>query len=615
MTISVAVRRSWTSARRAAALGAGFAVAVALAGGVPQASAQDDGGKKVLVVGKVGLNDFEDLNPLDSGWVIQGEINNLMYEPMMTWGQKDYAPAPGIVEKWEFSPDGKTWTYHFDPKAKWSDGKPITSKDAKFTLDLIKGNEVLAGSETSLVDPITSVEAPDEHTLVVTLDKPSGIMNHMNNFHIMPEHVWSKIAKPEEYQGEPGQPTSGPFTLKEFRPKERVVLEANKNYWRKPVAYDELVFQNYETAEAAVQAMQAGEIDFLDSLNPEQATALEKTKGIKINRAPSRHLDMLEFNTGAQTRSGEKLGDGHPALEDPAVRQAIHHVIDKDQLIERILDGNGTPGVGLVAPIFPNYYWDPGADKVEVSAEAGNKLLDDAGYTQKNGDGIRIDPRSKRPLSFRLLYHSDRPAYADVVDFLVTWVKELGIELKPESKESDPLNKDGDAGKFDITFGAWNFGPDPGEDYEYYTCDRGRPEKAEPTGLTMAFWCNEDFDTLQAAEVAEPDVTKRGQIVKDMQKIEYDQAPQIVLWYDYALEAYSGKWTGFGTLPSSGGAIARQQSYYGYAQAHLVGGDEGDGGDSGSSTGVIAGAAVAGVVVIGGIVFFVQRRRTVGERE
>ncbi|WP_129666259.1 ABC transporter substrate-binding protein [Phytoactinopolyspora endophytica] len=560
-----------------------------------------------------------------------------MYDPLIRWNQDDFTPAPGLAESWEVSEDELTWTYHIDPNATWSDGEPVTADDAKFTFELLQSNELFNSRHGGLVDQMASIEAPDDQTLEITTEEPNAIMNHLNNIMIMPEHVWGEIENPDEYIGEPEQPTSGPFHLTEYSGGERVVLTANPDYWDGPVGYDQIIFQSYQTTEAAVQALQQGEIDFLDNLNPEQAAALEANEDITVSIQPSRHLENISFNMGARTQDGEEFGDGHPALADVAVRQAIHHVVDKDQLVDTILDGNGTPGVGWVAPIFADHFWDPGEETVEVSADLGNQLLDDAGYTERNDDGIRIDPESGEPLNFRVLYHSDRPVYADIVDFLVDWVAELDIALEPIPMETTPLNEETDAGNYDIAFGGWNYGPDPSEDLAYLTCDR-LPDEPEPTDLSFDFYCNEDFDALWEAQVQATDPEERAGIVREMQQIRYEDTPQIILYNDHAIEAYSNDWTGFGMLPASGGTIARQQGHYGYGQAvpadmaaeedgGAAGDDDGgaaaDGDDAdaasdddgGSNTGLIVGIVIAALVVVGAAVWLVRRRSTADERE
>jgi len=394
-------------------------------------------------------------------------------------------------------------------------------------------------------------------------------MNHLNGtaIMIMPEHVWSEMDDPAEYFGEPGQPTSGAFELTEFSEGERVVLTANEDYWDGPVAYDELVVQNFETPEAMVLAMQAGDVDLIGGLNPQQFESLQDLDHVTTSTGPGRRWQAIEFNAGAQTGDGEAFGNGHPAVRDPAVRRAIHHVVDKERLIEIVRDGHAEPGVSLIPGIFSDFAWDPGADLVEVSADIGNEILDEAGYDERDSNGVRIDPESGEPLQFRLFYHSDRPDYAIIKDFLVDWVAELDIVLEDIAMETTPLNEEKEAGNFDIVFGNWSAGPDPAEDLAYHTCGR-LPEEVEPTDLTFSFYCNEDYDAMFASQNAESDPETRGEVVREMQALLYDEAPLIILYYEGQLEAYnSERWTGFETQPTSGGMIREQQGSFGYESA------------------------------------------------
>lgn len=565
---------SSTSTRRRLALlvtAATLSVPAALA--APTVTSAQEDAAHTLVVGTSGLGSIPHMNPLDSGWLLQGEFNNLMYVPLIRTSQDDYSPSPGLALEWgPAEGDPLTWTYELDPDATWSDGVPITAADAKFTFDMLMQNEVFNGRHGELVNNFESVEAVDDHTLVIKITEPSALMNHLNGtaIMIMPEHAWSELEDPAAYLGEPGQPTSGAFELTEFSPGERVVLTAVEDWWGGDIAYDEFVMQNYESPEAMVQALIAGEVDLVGGLNPQQFEALEGEDHITTSSGPGRRWHAISFNMGAQTQSGEAFGDGHPALQDIAVRQAIHHVIDKERLVEVVRDGHGVPGVGLIPTIFTQYAYDPGEDLVEVSADIGNQILDEAGYTERDDNGVRIDPASGEPLVFRLHYHSDRPDYAIIKDFLVDWVAELDIVLEDIAMESTPLNEAYAAGNYDITFGGWSVDPDPSADLAFHTCAR-LPETVEPTDLTFTFYCNEEYDTLFQAQQTETDPAARAAIVQQMGAILYEEAPQIELYYENQLEAYnSDRWTGFETQPTAGGMIREQKGAYGYLSATPV---------------------------------------------
>jgi peptide/nickel transport system substrate-binding protein len=462
-------------------------------------------------------------------------------------------------------------------------------------------------------------------------------MAHLNgtSIMIMPEHVWGEIENPDEYHGEPGQPTSGAFELAEWREGEQVRLTAVEDYWGGPVAYDEFVLQNFETPEAMVQALQAGEIDLIGGLNPQQHEALEGVDHVTTSSGPGRRIQSIGFNTGAQTQDGEEFGDGHPALQDPAVRQAIHHVIDKEHLVNVVRDGHAVPGISYVPPIFADFAWDPGDEFVEVNADIGNQILDDAGYDERNDAGVRIDPESGEPLEFRLFYHSDRPDYAIIKDFIVDWVAELDIVLDDIAMDTTPLNEETDAGNYDIAFGTWSAGPDPSGTLVYHTCGR-LPAEVEPTNLTFNFYCDEEYDALYSAQEAEADLEARAEIVREMQAHLYREVPAMQLYYEGQLEAYnSDRWGNFGTQPSAEGMIREQQGAFGYEAAVPAGAaadtDDEAGDDDGAAGGegdteaaadddgagatpwIIAAVVVA--VLAAGAFLLMRRRNTADDRE
>ena len=176
-----------------------------------------------------------------------------------------------------------------------------------------------------------------------------------------------------------------------------------------------MVFQYYKTPDAAVQALLSGDVDLVGGLNPAQYASLKDEDDVATHKGRNRYTTAITFNVGARARDGDKIGDGHPALRDKKVRQALHAAIDKDELIDKVQDGLAEPGVAYVPPVYEDFFWDPGGDKVDFDLDAAGKILDDAGY-EKGDDGVRTMPDSDRKLACRLLYHSDEPSYKSIAD-------------------------------------------------------------------------------------------------------------------------------------------------------------------------------------------------------
>ena len=597
--------------RRAAAAMAALAGLAALASPTTIAHAADEEPTQLVVAASQSVDTF---NPFMSFFAIGYTVAGLTYDSLIDWSAEDFKPIPGLATKWEESADHLTWTYTIREGVKFSDGKPLTAHDAAFTYDMMMTDEDARASSSDLVENFESVEAPDDTTLVVKLKKPTNQMLALDNA-IVPKHIWEKVDKLGDFKNfDFPLVGSGPFQVVEFKTDQFIRLAANKDYWDGAPAYDELVFRYYKTPDASVQALIAGEVDVVSGLTPAQYKALEGRKGITLNQAQNRRFGSITFNVGAETKDNKPFGDGHPALKDPAVRQAIHYATNKDELITKVNDGMAKPGISYIPPIFSTYYWEPSeSERVTFDVDEANRILDDAGY-KRGPDGIRRMPDGKQPLTFRLLNHSDTPSEATDSEYLKGWWKQIGIETKIESADFTKLNDNLYLGKFDIIFSSWGVGPDPTSILALHTCGV-LPDDATGTQRdTDTFYCNPAYDKLHEQQKQESDIAARAEIVKQMQKILYDEAPVITLRYADTLEAYrSDRWTGFVKQPDKQGMISGQQGNWAYMSAKPVQAQE----ESGSSrTGLFlgAGGAVVLVAVAAGLVA-VRRRRTADERE
>jgi peptide/nickel transport system substrate-binding protein len=167
---------------RSALLTVVAALALALTPAVASAQAE-----KVLKMG--WAQDPQTLSPFIDYDEEDFTVWSLQYDLLVNFSPKDLGPAPGIAESWEVSDDKKTVTYHLIKGAKWSDGQPITSKDVKYSLDVLGGNGPLF---TTYVENVESVETPDAETVVVKTKQPDTRMVGGLFLHILPEHVWGK---------------------------------------------------------------------------------------------------------------------------------------------------------------------------------------------------------------------------------------------------------------------------------------------------------------------------------------------------------------------------------------------------------------------------------------
>ncbi|MFC4851923.1 ABC transporter substrate-binding protein [Actinophytocola glycyrrhizae] len=590
------------------------------------ASGQDG---KILRIGV--SREVDTLNPFISITLMGTSILRYQFEFLTTYSQGSMTPEGALAEKWETSEDKLTWTYHIRKDMKWSDGQPVTAKDAAWTFQKMLDDETAQTANGSYIQQWESVTATDDWTLEIRTKVPQATMDALD-IPIVPEHVWSKMS---DISAAPELPMvgNGPYYVTEFKEAQFTKMKANENYWRGAPKVDEVHFIYYSNSDAAVSALQSGEVDLINPLTPTQYDALQGDPEIQLNNAQNRRFNELLINPGAATNDGTPIGDGNPALKDIKLRQVIAQAIDTKTLVDKVWSGYATEAAGYIPPMFSDFAWKPTGDQVrKFDLDAANKALDEAGY-KKGSDGIRLDKQGK-PLNLRLLTHAERDIDENASPFIKGWLKEIGIEVTIEPKSDNQVNEETTRGQFDLAISGWSANPDPDYVLSLQTC-ANRPN-ADGTGATPdSFLCNEEYDALYAEQLSEFDRGKRIDIIKQMQALLHDQATLVIFGYDNALEAFrKDKFEGFPQQPTGTGVIMFQQSYWGLlgatpkgegpvpvydgSQSAESGEDTTDAaGEDSSNTGLVLGivGGVLVVVLVVGLLVVRGRRKTADDRE
>ncbi|MDQ8707021.1 ABC transporter substrate-binding protein [Streptomyces sp. LHD-70] len=578
-----------------------------------EAQAESTAVKKTLTVAVA--QSVDSLSPFLAQRLVSTSIHKLMYEYLTNYDPKDNDTVPGLATKWEPSADKLTWTYTIRKNSKWSDGKQATAEDAAWTFNKIMTDEGAATVNASYVANFKKVTAPSPEKLVIELKKPQATMTSLD-VPIVPKHEWEKVKDFGKFNNDDKFPIvgNGPFVLTDYKKDKYVKLEPNKDFWRGAPKFDELVFKTYKDQDAAVAALKKGEVSFVagqPSLTPAQAAELKNVPNVKVNDAPGRRFFALATNPGAQTKDGKKFGDGHPALLDQKVRQALFLAIDRETIVDKVFQGHAVVGEGYIPPRFSDYFWKPGGDqKLAHDPKKAAQLLDEAGY-KKNGDGKRVGKDGK-PLDFRILCHATDPMDKSIGNYLKEWWGELGIGLEVQCLDNvtDPWY----AGEYDLAFDGWSVNPDPDYVLSLHICS-ALPSKPGATSPTDNFICDKKYDDLYAKQQAEYDPDKRQDLVKQMQSRLYDTGYMNIIAYPNAVEAYrTDQIKSITTMPSDAGNIYGQDGYWSWWSA--VPADSEAGSDGGTSAGVVIGIAAGAVVLIGAVAFVALRRRaTAEERE
>jgi peptide/nickel transport system substrate-binding protein len=576
------------------------------------ASAQEDGARPEGATLRIGLQQqIDSLNPFLGYTLASTDIFRAIYPTLTTYSPEDFSVMPELAESWTSSPDKLTWTFRIRSGVKWSDGQPVTARDAAYTFKRMMTDAAASTANGNFVENFEDVTAPDDATLVVRTKTPQATMLAIDA-PIVPEHVWSKVADVANFANDQMPVVgSGPFTLTGYRAEQDVTLTANPEFWRGAPKVAQLQFIQFKNSDAAVQALRKGDVDLVQKLTPAQFDALAGQDDIKQVKGQGRRFYELILNPGATNSENAPIGTGHPALKDVRVRQAIDRAIDRPVLVDRVLGSYGQIGGGYLPPIFSDFHWTPPQPRTFDPA-AANRALDEAGYA-RGADGIRRTPQGE-PLNFDFVLHGDESTDAQVGEFVKRWLADLGINVELQPVSDNQLNDRTTAGDFDMVISGWSANPDPDYVLRLQTC-AARPDP-NGGGNNDSYLCDAQYDDLYNQQLAEFDAAKRVDLVKQAQARFYDQAAGLILFYQNSLEAYrTDRYSGFTLQPETDGVVVAQQGYWGYLGAQPT-----EAAVSGSSGTDYTGVAwvLGGVAVLVGVVVVlvvVRRRATADSRE
>lgn len=567
------------------------------------AGAQADTPDKETTLTVAVSQEVDSLSPFLAVRRITTALGRLMYDFLTNYDPKTGKSVPGLAESWDTSADGLTWTYKIR-ETNWTDGKPVTAEDARWTFDTMMKDEAAATANGNFVENFESVAAPDARTLVIKLKAPQATMLALD-VPILPKHEWENAGDFSKFNNDKKFPIvgDGPWILSKYEVNNAITLVPNKKFWRGAPKFDKLVFRHIDDPDAQVEALKAGEVSFVAGLTSAQATSLGSVDNITVNKAKGKRFQAITINPGARLQDGTEFGDGNKALKDPIVREALVRTIDRAAIYKTAYGGFGEANGGEIPSRYKDYHWEPtAAEAINFDIAKANQLLDGAGYA-KGADGIRAKGGQK--LSFRFNVHNDTPQYVQAAEMMREWAKEAGMELKVE-----PVSEVGallDAGTYDILTTGWSVNPDPDYILGINKCS-GLPAKMGGPYLSDAYYCNPEYDKLYDQQLAELDTGKRAAIVKQMQQVLYKDNVFVVWGYADQLEAFRSdvieKMT---PQPDPGGNYDSQDGYWSWWSA-LPAGAKSTADSSGGGNGLALGLGAGALVVLAGGFFLLRRR-------
>ena len=498
---------------------------------------------------RVGIAGFPDsLNPGNGLLSESYTMYELVFDtPIALAADGSYVPE--LATDWGVSDDGLTWTLTLRDDVVFHDGTPMTAEDVKFTLELYRDTADFPYLP-SYPDVFHTIKAPDATHVTMTADSPIGnFESRMAFIYVLPKHIWESIEDPVAFENDEMIGT-GPFKMVKTVQDESVELASNQDYWKGAPFVDKVIFQKIANGDARVAALTNGQIDLITDLPTTAVPGLMNKDELEVVLADpvSGSLRDVFFNIVDPANCPKDDGKctGHPALKDVNVRKALATAIDKTQIVTVGRSGLATPGLSLVPPGLGDFYASEIPDYA-YSPDEANQMLEDAGYVDSNGDGIReCLPDQDCPtgdLTFRFNYPDDLdsgPAEAEVIKGF--W-QDVGVKLEVQPFDADTLTSVCcPAFDYDVIMWGWGSDPDPQFLLGVALCGE------ITTGFSETGYCNEEYDDLYDQQGIEPDHEARVALIHEMQQILMDQVVYIIPYYDQVVEAHrTDSFTGWST--------------------------------------------------------------------
>jgi peptide/nickel transport system substrate-binding protein len=302
---------------------------------------------------------------------------------------------PGLALSWKLL-DPLTWEVKLRPNVKFHDGTPFTGADVAFSLQRARNVPNSPGPLGAFLSSVKTVEVIDPLTIHIITVRPTPLLaDQIGRILIVPAHLGSSVTTADFNSGE-AMIGTGPYRFKSAIPGDRVVMTANPDYWGGKPAFDTVTLKFISNPAARTAALLSGQVDVIEQIPPTDVPNLRKRTDIKVYSATSARLIYVGMDSNRDESPLVTDKDGKPThvnpLKDQRVRKALSEMISRKAIVERVLEGAGTPAGQMVPEGMGGY--DPALTPPPYNPKDAKKLLAAAGYP--NGFGLTIDGSNNR---------------------------------------------------------------------------------------------------------------------------------------------------------------------------------------------------------------------------
>ncbi len=442
-------------------------------------------------------------------------IDGLLFDNLLS-RDEHLSVKPGLAERWE-TPDSKTYIFHLHSGVRFSDGRPLTARDVKWSFDSVLQGKIRS-PKAGTYRFVDRIDAPDDHTVVFHLKEPwAALLWNLaggEGMGIVPYGSTDDITR--------NPIGSGPFRFVSAEQDKDVIIERNDNYWGEKPKLERVRFAVVPDTTTRALELRKGSADLeINSLTPDMELTLEHEPKLSVMRGPGTRLGYMAFN----------LRD--PILKDGRVRQAIAYGIDRQPIAHYLWRDS----VRLASSVLPPESWayDPEVRQYPHDPARARQILDAAGYPELNGVRFHLTMKTSTEESSR-----------SMAAVFQQQLREIGIALDIHSFESATFFSDVTHGEFQMYSLRW-VGGNEDPDIFGYVFDSAN---IIPKGANRQFYRNPRVDELIAKARTETGQSARKRDYAEIQAILAEDLPYINLWYFNNVMVYSRRVGGLELNPS-----------------------------------------------------------------
>lgn len=453
-----------------------------------------------------------------SGAMLQ--YSHMVFDPLLRWTQ-DMQFEPRLAEKWERI-DDLTMRFHLRKGVKFHSGNEFTAKDVVWTFDRLKKSPDFKG----LYEPFEGVTVVDDYTVDIKTKKPYGLLLNMCTY-IFP--MDSQFYQGTDEKGKPkdalnktdwsyanfNESGTGPYRVVKYDPGQKWVLERFADYWDKDNSgnIDEIILTPIKSDATRVAALLSGDVDFIMPVPPNDFDRIEETEGVKLFTMSGTRIITFQMN---QTR--------RPEFKNKKVREAIVNAVNNAGIVQTIMKGRATVA-GQQSPKGYDGYNEACVPRYDL--EKAKKLMKEAGY-EKGFTCSMIAPNNRYVNDFK------------IAEAVSSMLKKINITVELKTMPKAQYWNEFDNKVADIQMIGWHSDTEDSANFSEYLvmCINAETGYGQYNSGT---YCNPKVDELVLASQSETDLTKRADMLKEVEKILYDDAAFIPLHWQMLSWAGSEK--------------------------------------------------------------------------